>query len=164
MIAGINSLFYQDEKFIGGTKMKDIDLSRFRLVEPIKMVTLAFSIMADGTVRMNSKFRSQFKNAYVCIFIDDSGKQILLQEVTGEQEGARAVPQNGTIRATELLPILKNHKIAIPARYSVERNEGVQRWLGEIDANYVFQTPKINGKNLKSPRKKGLEDMMMGVK
>lgn len=146
--------------------MKNIDLSKFHLVEPTpnRITCLAFSVMADGTLRMNGKLQLQFKKSHVCIFTDDTGKQILLQEVTNEQTCARLVPKSGTVRAVELLPILKNNKTAIPARYHVEWNEGVQMWLGEVDTSYVFKIPKTSEKKLKTSRKNGLENMIPGVK
>lgn len=72
--------------------MKEIDFRQFKLmeVEPKKTMILAFSVMLDGTMRINGKLKEKLQPNYINIWSGPDGTIILLKTVDfGEAEACR---------------------------------------------------------------------------
>lgn len=145
--------------------MKTIDLRDFQLVEPAVLGTgaLAFSVMADGTLRINGKLQSAIKTSGLCIRIHSDRKTILLEEVAKENENAHFLARNGRVKTPELEESFSKTALKPPLRYAVEWNEAVGMWVGKYDRHYIFPTHQKNPQKIYAQRKSNLADMLPEV-
>lgn len=134
--------------------MKEIDFSQFKLMEvgSKRTMTLAFSVMLDGTMRINEKLKEKLRPNYINIWSGPDGTIILLKAVASEATEACRIAKDGKARVPDLLKTLKNLKIKLPARFIAEWNEKEEKWQAELDPDFTFQM-RLPSHNKSVPKK-----------
>ncbi len=143
---------------------KTLDLSSFESVEKIadSENIYAWSVMLDGTLRLNSRLTAKISpnSRSIAIYISSEGRQLIIRYTDAEDIYARVVNKSGNIRAKELMDQLGKRGVKLPARYCVTWNEEHGVWLGELDKHYKFAQTNANGAKAKRERTRGLIDML----
>lgn len=142
--------------------MNTIDLRDFELIQPPVLGTgaLAFSVMVDGTVRINGKLREKLDGDGLRIMVNRDGSQILLGMTDSNAHDAHKLPKNGTVRSAPLGGKQGKGHVKPPARYTAEWNEAQGVWLGLHDKHYIFPTHQNSPQKKLTRRKSNLMDML----
>lgn len=138
-----------------------INLEEFVTIFPVtrNKKTMAFSVMIDGTLRINGQLCSKLSPGFLHIRAHPRTGQILLQSSGIKTEAVCSAPKNGVVKTKDLHLLLKNCKITTPARYVVHWEEALDMWLAEHDPHYIFPAQTLKNK-LRKPRKTDLSDML----
>lgn len=138
-----------------------INLEEFLIVSPTNRngKVFAFSVMMDGTFRINGQLCAKVFPGYLRIRVHPSTGQILLQSSDIKTADTYSVPKSGIVKAPELYSLIKKCKITIPSRYIVHWDESFDMWMGEYNPHYIFPKQTLKNK-LHKPRKKDLSDML----
>ncbi len=133
--------------------MKKVNLSDFELVQPPQKNTgtLAINICTSGYVNLNGKLMQNVKSPKIALRVNQSGKEILLDE---QEELSFRLPKSGSVKAIDFTRDLVKKGIRLPARYSVSWSEELKMW------HCLYVISFNSNKKTKNLRKTGLQDMV----
>jgi hypothetical protein len=142
--------------------MEKKDMDEFELVKVVlpKAAMPAVTIMRDGRLRLNERFKRGIACDAFRIYMHKKNSNIRLEECEKGQNDAHYVKKDGTMQANGILNMCLKREIDLPARYTLEKDDHSSIWEGTIDLDYVPPKPKNNRRKLSKPRKSGLEDML----
>ena len=135
----ILALHYVQIKYKEATKMatnKFLPLEQFTfIVDPPDsyISSLRVNIYTDGRLIMNGKLAAELSGKPVQIRFTEDAKHLCIIESV--YENAVRFPKNGSKRLPSALEHLKDHKIALPARYEVSYNKELGFWQGDHSEN-----------------------------
>lgn len=138
----INSL--SQTQYERGAIMREIDFSEFKRmkVTPNNKNVLAFSIMLDGTMRINSKLYKKRTTDYINVFSIPDGTIVAIKYVESDAPDACRVGTDGNAKVPALKEDLEAANIKLPARYIAEWCEKHEFWQAEINERYSFRPAK----------------------
>lgn len=136
--------------------MREISLSEFKRMKAAtnRKLFLSFSIMLDGTMRINGKLKDKLTTNCINVFSIPDGTVVAIQSVESDAPDACRVSKDGNVKVPELQIDLEAANIKLPARYLAEWNDKLAFWQAEIDKEYCFRAahkPDAKKKTNKTP-------------
>lgn len=89
-------------------------------------------IHSNGYLVLNGKLNKEIKTRQIEIKISGDGKKIAL---IPDGKNSHKFTKNGSTKNTNLLKLLKNKHISVPAIYEMEEDKYTEIWIGQICKN-----------------------------
>ena len=115
---------------------KSIPLEQFTVLIPNpanRLTSACVTIYEDGRFNMNGKLAGNLGGKKIAVSFTTDANHFALKE----ENGANSIffPKNGSKKLDAVSTLLKNIKIAFPAKYDVWYNEEGGFWQGDLPVN-----------------------------
>ena len=104
-----------------------------------RMTVVCVNIYKDGRFNMNGKLSEKLGGKKLKLAFTPDAAHFMLQE--GADPDAVSFPKNGSKKLEDVLTLLNQRKIPLPARYDVWYNDAESFWQGDMVENPTQSHP-----------------------
>ena len=118
------------------TQHKKISRDQFSVViaNPTNRTSIVcVNIYKDGRFNMNGKLAEKLGGKTLWLAFTQDAQHFMLKE--DESHNAVAFPKNGSKKLDDVLELLNNRKVLLPAKYEVWYDEEDDSWQGDLIEN-----------------------------